>query len=324
MLYIQSGDIISGAKRKKRKSLIWQGKRASSKKRTVSLSEVRSRNKKRFGKSFGRQKAGPEKDSFRSGVNRRLRRLRRLVSPTRLAVRLALIVLLVTVFVLELRVLVFDMPLFRIEQIEVDSPEGIQVRDILRIAGIRKNQSSLKFEPEIVARKIEMLPQVKQVNVFQNSMDKVVIEVKERVPVAFVLNNNGQIFEVDEEGYILGERNKKTPSTLPFITGASTEVLESGKCLEDSSITEVLGWLPPLADFFNRKVSEINVSDSQAKYIYTVDGIKIYLNNVEELRSQLPFILRVLGELKTKYTGVEYMDLRYKCGLVIKPERGLL
>lgn len=320
MLYIQSGDIISGAKRKVRKSLIGKGKSASRKKKFISLSDIRGRRQKHYRTPV----AGKKKPAISSNSGRRLRRLRRLIDPVRVAVRVALVLLLVAVFILELRVLVFDMPLFRIEQVEVEVPEGMLARDVLQIAGIRKNQSALRLDPEIIEKKIETLPHVKRVNVYQNSMEKVVIEVEERVPVAFVVNHEGRLFEIDEEGFVLGERGKNAPGALPFITGISVEAMESGICLDDPTVREVLGWLQPLAEFFQGKVSEINISDRNARYLYTVDGIKLYLNDVDELRTQLPFILRSLDEVKAQYAGVEYIDLRYKCGLVIKPERGLL
>lgn len=264
------------------------------------------------------------KGSFKKELSRRLKRLRPLVGPARLVVRVALILLLVTVFILELRYLVFDMPLFRIRKVEVKAPDNIQVEQALRLGGVRLNQSSLKFEPEVVAKKIETMPHVKTVDVYQDSIDKIIIEIEERVPVAFIVGSAGRILEVDDEGFVLGEKSKQTPSALPFITGTSVEMVEKGFCIVDSSLKEVLGWLDPLKMFFDKKVAEINIGNPHARYIYTVDGIKIYLNNVEELRSQLPFIRRALEEVEKKYSRIDYIDVRYKCGLIVKPERGLL
>lgn len=179
-----------------------------------------------------------------------------------------------------LALLFFMMPIFYIQDIEVKNNKYYSVQEIIEASGIEKKHllDLAYFDAE---DKLMALPYIAKVNIKYQFPGKVVIDLVEKAPFAYVrfkgtylcLNEQGQVIEQSQEKY----------HKLPVIDGLN---FNSFKNEETLPILNQDNWL-----------TAVEVLRSLEKYNYVDKVNKIDLYNIEEIHLYVDKLDVIMGDI---------------------------
>lgn len=145
----------------------------------------------------------------------------------------ALILGAITIFLLS--------PLFHIEKIEMNPVFFLNKEDVLTTSGLKDNQHFLQsyggsLDAVLTGRYLKAeqrimkaYPQLKGVEIRLHFPGEIKINIKERIPIAFLQIQDGAVM-IDREGIVCGIEST-LPQGLPVIKGISVVSMEMGKHL---------------------------------------------------------------------------------------------
>lgn len=138
----------------------------------------------------------------------------------------------------------------------------------------------------------------------------IVINIKERKPMAYVASNYG-FLELDKQGVVLAVFKNLKQINVPMITGIRLENEYVSDKIENVVIKNIVNYLSLLDEVTLNQLSEINLQSSEQIIVYTVDSVHIRLGNSERLADKAKLTNEILHELGDKKKRVEYIDLNY-------------
>jgi cell division protein FtsQ len=133
-----------------------------------------------------------------------------------------------------------DNEYFLIKTIRIVGADLIEEEEIARVSGVNSKDNILLLNVSEVADRVTAMPMVQTCKVVRIFPDTVVIEVKERHPVA-TLRADGGLFEVDAEGVAVRKVKPYEPSPEPFITNVPhVGNLAEGMAIESPAFHEAV------------------------------------------------------------------------------------
>jgi cell division protein FtsQ len=189
-------------------------------------------------------------------------------------------------------------PQFILRQIVIQNTGTVLSREeILQHARIRKGQNLFDVDLKAMRANLELLPEIKRVEIRRQMPDKMTISITERLPVARLAaprDMRWETYAIDSEGFVM---NLGGPGdSMPMITGAKISDLRVGGAVSSPEIFQALQLLQKcemttlnaLVD-----VQSIDVSRSHMLVVETADGmrLKIGLQFMEQNLRRLEFIL---------------------------------
>lgn len=208
-------------------------------------------------------------------------------------------------------------PYLAIKEIKVNGNKRVSSAEILELAGVKARDNLLKINTNEIKKNIRFNPWVSEINVARNFPDRLIIEIKERTPVAFI-NLDGLYF-VDETGIIFKKASLEDDIDLPVITGITREDIEDGAKTSELAIKAInlIHLLAKTGIFTNEELSEINVDRAYGLTLYTMQqGTRIELGDgdFEEKLARLERVIHARNGL----AGVELVGLNYTKGVVVR------
>ena len=150
-------------------------------------------------------------------------------------------VFLVKILVFVLAVLLFAeliismvlVPCFSKPSITVSGLKSASQQEFTELLGSMKTSSWLRFDTQRAASLLSSVPYIDSVDVSKVFPDRVIVSVKERVPVAkTVINNGGRYIsvQIDKNGVLFtGNRQKSdTDYEIPLVSGLPVEKFREG------------------------------------------------------------------------------------------------
>ena len=107
---------------------------------------------------------------------------------------------------------------FRVDSVQLQGVSAMAKGDILRAAGLRRNEPILGVDLNALRGRVEHVGWVKSVQVVRLLPDTLVLAVSERTPTA-VWQHNGRILVVDDEGHGIPEADPGRFADLPLVVG---------------------------------------------------------------------------------------------------------
>jgi len=195
---------------------------------------------------------------------------------------------------------------FRLEKVHVQGASALATNDIVKAAGVRKDQPLLGLDLDALRGRVEHVGWVKEARVVRLLPDTLVIAVKERRQMA-VWQHNGHSVVIDEHGEIIPEADPARFATLPLVVGA-------GGAAHAPEILPVLAQRPKL---IGRMEALVRVDDRRWD-LRMKDGSLIQLPAAEEEQAlmqleQLDQRQRILD------LGFERIDLRNPDVVAVRP-----
>lgn len=214
-----------------------------------------------------------------------------------------------------------NMNLFNLNQVGISGNKYLSFNDIMEILEIKNYKNIFQVNLNQMKNKVELHPRIKSVSIRKILPNRLIIDVVERKAVALIniRKNFGYcLYEIDEDGMLIGEDPHLYEYDLPIITDAELENGVLGVRIKDKEVLSLLHILKKINDEiydFDRIVAEINImKDTELEYFITmylnIYNIKVIFGkelNADKLYKLNSLLLVLNDDLK----NVEYIDFQY-------------
>ena len=220
--------------------------------------------------------------------------------------------------------LLISIPYFQIKEVSVRGLRELTEKDILASADIKPMQNILSVNTDAVERRICANQWVENVYIGRELPGKLVLEVKERTPLALVKQVD-DFYLMDVKGFVFKRLGKNDAVDLPVITGiqekgqtTSPLLLSTLTFLKAMSISEEYSYLGT--------ISEINIDNVFGLSLIFDKGLHLKLGTAG-FENKLKKLKTVLTDLENRgmKTGYLCVDLSDDSKVTIKrkniPER---
>ncbi len=240
---------------------------------------------------------------------------------------LMLIILLSLLLAGEVCFHLFIAPNLLIQKIQIvtDDAIGLSNSDILKLAGVGKKEYYFSLEPEIIQKRLQEYPMVKEAEVAKVFPDKLIITITGRESLGVILVNVENVVvpaAFDDEGVVFQIGTSVTEAALPVISGVKTPSIQLGMKLP-GELKAVLKDLKTLKSSYPELFSLI----SEIKFVKKKDSryeVLIYLQQYptrvrigERLDAELlKYIVMVLDVFQHEELGVAD-ELDFRTGEVV-------
>jgi cell division protein FtsQ len=202
------------------------------------------------------------------------------------------------------------MPYFQIREISVRGLKELTEKDILASADINPSQNILAVNTQTVVRRVCANQWVENVYVGRELPGKLVLEVRERTPVALVKQAD-DFYLMDVKGFVFKKMVKSDAVDLPVITGIKGKeqidpnlLSNTLKLLKTVSGSEEYGYLGTIA--------EINIDNIFGLSLIFDKGLYLRLGT-DRFENKLKQLKTVVADLenrgmKSKYLLIDLTD----------------
>ena len=218
---------------------------------------------------------------------------------------LALLIFLTSVGVV-IAWFVLTIPYFYITKVEVKGEERLSKDLILKWAAIPRQSSIFRVNLKDVSERMTLASKIKKAEVRRVFPSTLLILIQERSPFAY-LKKESRVFEIDEEGVVIGEAVEK--ENLPLITGAGVSPDEAQRIEMGVKI---------LASFQKSglSLSRIDIINENSLVGYLEKGPRVYLGE-DHLLDYLSYLSLILQDANKVDRRVKYLDLRFNQQVVV-------
>lgn len=196
----------------------------------------------------------------------------------------------------------------RLETVHVAGASPMATADILRVAGVYRDEPMVGLDLDALRARVEQVGWVKDVRVVRLLPDTLMLSVTERRPLA-VWQRGGRTLVVDEQGQPIGEADPRRFTALPLVVG-------EGAAVAAPLILPALAQRPKLAALTDALVRV----DDRRWDLRLKDGSLIQLpaSGEEQALMQLDQLERKSGILEL---GFERIDLRNPDVVAVRPRQ---
>ena len=250
----------------------------------------------------------------RSGLKTKKNRMRRRFSNISGDFFTATGLLLVAVFLCSLFIYAYNFlisrPYFQIKEISVRGLRELTEKDVLATAGIKPAQNLLAINTDAVIRRVSANQWVESIYVGRELPNKLVLDVKERTPLALVKQDNDFCL-MDAKGFVFKKLGKSDEVDLPIITGVDEkEEIKSQLLLSTLNLLKTVSKSSQYA--YLGTVSEVHVDNVFGLSLISSTGLylKLGTTDFEKKLKQLKLVLADLENrgMKNGYLCIDLSD----------------
>ncbi|MDL2280423.1 FtsQ-type POTRA domain-containing protein [Selenomonadales bacterium OttesenSCG-928-I06] len=200
---------------------------------------------------------------------------------------------------------------FKIGTVEVKENKYVSTKEILEIANINNNKEINVFSLDTVEIKERLLSdlRVSEVNITRKLPTTIVIDIKERKPVAFVEFKYGFV-QIDKDALVFSVSKSISNINIPTIKGPILGNVHIGDQIENSDIKNILSYLKLLDEATLNSLKEISFNNDAISTI-TSDSILIKVGSLDRIEEKAALTISILKDIKDNKLKVEYIDLSY-------------
>ena len=203
---------------------------------------------------------------------------------------------------------VLSMPYFEIKEISVHGLKELTEQDVLTQAAVTPRQNLLSVNVDALANKISTNPWVKNIHVGRELPNRLILDVKERNPVAIVKQSH-DLYLMDNEGIIFKKLDKNDEVDLPVLTGIDVKEKEKSKFL--LSTLNLLQTMSASNRYsYLGAISEVNINDIVGISLLTDTGLylKLGTDNYEKKLQKLSLVMADM-EKRGMRMGYLFVDI---------------
>jgi cell division protein FtsQ len=205
-------------------------------------------------------------------------------------------------------------PCFTIRSITVRGGKNISPSEIIALLPFRAGDNILHITPGKAERAIRQCkPELKDIAI-RRSWKKVVITLVERQPVACV-QSGGRRLGVDADNAVFSLRGHQVTQKFPEIVAAAAAERKDVLAFIRTFSAQAKELFPRVTRLFPEPVNAI--------VLELDDGTRIFWGPIAatDVRQKLRRLSQVMADARTRYTGIEYINLCYfdDGRIVVKP-----
>jgi len=210
--------------------------------------------------------------------------------------------LILMLLVILLILLILNSSVFSVKKIYIKGEKNLSASQVMDISEIVIGENILKVNLGKVEKNLKNSPWIKEAAVERKLPSKIIINIVERKPIAFVYFLGSYIL-IDDERKVL-EVKEKYDSSFPVISGLKLKTFKIGEILECQnsdlleSIVEFLVESEKLD--FNKHISQICI-DRKHIMMFLTNRIQVKLNKNDRLLQKLPVMHAVFEDIKNKF-----------------------
>lgn len=206
-----------------------------------------------------------------------------------------------------------DEPLFFLKNIRVSGVSQLSERDIMSRVTPYLKESLLRIDIVKIKEAITTHPFVREVRVKRAYPFSVVIDVKEKVPSALWVKDDGDVFVLDESGEPYRKMGKGDIKGL-FIINAK-EKADVASIFREVNVWSTEGIMK------KESLSEVAYNEGNLTLFGLNDGVEIILGK-EDQKKRLKRAVAVLEDAKKRGLLIKCIDARFEKGAIIQERKG--
>lgn len=255
---------------------------------------------------------------------RRIKMSKRLYNLSRIV---AISIILIAFILLMQRIMFFlkRTQIFSINNIIIKGNKVMSIDEILETGKIVNVKNIFAINLKKLEENLILHPRIRKASVKRKLPNLLYISIEERKPIALINTKKDMLFkiyEIDREGYIIGEGDRISNFDLPVITGIESDDIILGEKIKDRLVLKILESLYKINEKiynFERLIAEINIrkigAESELIVILNEENIPVYLGNgiIFKKFLKLNSLIMIVAE---RLNEIEYIDFKYNDAVI--------
>ncbi len=204
-------------------------------------------------------------------------------------------------------------PLFFLQNVKINGAGQLNEKEIIAKVSPYLKESLFSIDVAKIKDAVAASPLVKDVRIKRVYPFSIVIDVKEKTPSAIWVNQEGDLYVLDEAGDPYRKLTKGENKGLYIINAKE-------KTEAKTLFKEINGWAAE-GILRKEKISEAVCHEGGLTIFGYEDPIEIILGK-EEQRKRLQRALTVLGDAKKRGLVIKCIDARFEKGAIIQERKG--
>jgi cell division protein FtsQ len=230
-----------------------------------------------------------------------------------------------------LETVLFANPRFAINRINIETDGALTPQQVQRFAGVRVGQNIFTVNLREAQRNLELIPQIKSVEIRRELPQRLIIRLNERIAVARLQASSRQlsdaVFYVDRAGVVmkpirLADGTVIQPlmsRVLPLLTGAALADMRVGRAVESEQVCRALALLDALEQSgvgAALEIEQIDLSKLRHLTLTTKQRMNVRFD-VQNYRPQLRRLNAILAWAQQNRRTVATVDLTVNRGVPV-------
>ena len=204
-------------------------------------------------------------------------------------------------------------PLFFLQNVKINGTSQVNDKEIMGKISPYLKESLFRIDVVKIKDAIANNPLVKEVRVKRIYPFSIVIDVKEKTPSAIWVNQEGDLYVLDEYGDPYRKLSKGENKGLYIINAKEKSDVKN-------LFKEINGWTAE-GILKKEKISEAVYHEGSLTIFGYEDPIEIILGK-EEQKKRLQRAVAVLGDAKKRGLVIKCIDARFEKGAIIQERKG--
>ena len=212
-------------------------------------------------------------------------------------------------------------PFFQIDRFEVTGNTALTDDKVIALSGIEAGDNFFYADLFGAKRSLRQNPFVEDVKVYRKLPDRLIIDVKERRSVGYIVTSDGYV-QVGEDGRFLAIQQSLSNYGLPVISGVELSDLPAiGGFIQNEKLKQALEVLQHCDQSLLNNIAELNVGQEYYILAYTNQKIEVRLGGLDNIEQRLQDLNQILTTVVGTQIAVDqilYIDMRYEGQPIIK------
>lgn len=223
-------------------------------------------------------------------------------------------------------------PYFETSLVKIKGNNFLSYSEIIKKAGIQPGTNIFRIKLTEIKSRLEKDPWIKKITIRRELPDQIVIELQERKPLMIWIARTefeNKLYLVDQDGMILEEMQDRDETVLDLPVLISNTLIDQDMGMNQvypegkKDTVYVQNAIPEIAKILQtdvplfKQVREVIFSNSGNVTLIPHSGIPEVRMHLRDYQKNLEYFKNLFPQLDI--ASLEYIDLRFKKRIVIKP-----
>jgi len=213
---------------------------------------------------------------------------------------------------------VVKLPFFSVKQIQIRGNNLVDTDYLLSIAEPYLGKSIFEIDKSDLKLRYQAVSRIKEIECQKILPSKLIVKIKEREGLFFVLNQSGEYFPIDQDKIVLDKSDWYIREDLPLINiNIPKDKLVLGQAVDDRRIDFVFQVYELLVKADSRFITDISEFYLKNNELHLVDikSKSIVIFNTNNLEEQIPRYFFIRENQGFKRNSI--IDLRFNSQIII-------
>jgi cell division protein FtsQ len=215
-----------------------------------------------------------------------------------------------------------SLPIWQIQEVAVTGTAILSGQEIKELSGIPLGENLFLTSFARTRDNLRKITAIREFHIFRLPPATVLIRLTERKPIAVIVFKDRSAI-IDADGYILNRNpnltlNVPDLTNLPVISGLDSAEVAAGDRIDPQVSQLVAEIIVELAKLLGSSQIQLETGGFSRINFLLNDILRVKLGRNEDIPRKMDVFKRLLPVIAGKWDQVEYVDVRYPDGPVIK------